>query len=143
MTPRPCQFPLDPHEQLLVFDGICRVCSGWARFLLRFDTNARISLTTIQSKTGEAILSELGLDQAPLETLVFVTNGIAYFQTDAILRVLGQLPAGWRFLLLLYVIPHPIRDWLYVRLARNRYRWFGQRDTCFVPDASTEARFRN
>lgn len=143
MTPKPCTFPLEPGERLLVFDGVCKVCSSWARFILRFDRDARIRMTTIQSEAGLTILKELGLDDGPLETLVFVENGVACFQSDAIFEVFRQLPPIWRVILIFRIVPRPVRDWLYLRLARNRYRLFGKRETCFMPGPEVASRFRD
>jgi predicted DCC family thiol-disulfide oxidoreductase YuxK len=77
MKPQPCFFPLRPDERLLVFDGVCRLCSGWARFVLRYDHGHKITLTTVQSETGQKILTELGLDTISPESIVFIENGTA------------------------------------------------------------------
>jgi len=143
MLPEPCNFPLEPGERLLVFDGVCNICSGWARFILRHDRDARIHKTTIQSDTGTAILNQLGLDTEALETLVFLQDGVAYFQTDAIFEVFRQLPPIWRWVLIFRIVPRPVRNWFYLRLARNRYRIMGKRDACFLPDPDVAARFRD
>ncbi len=68
---------------------------------------------------------------------------MARFKSDAIFEVMRQLPAPWRLALVFRIVPRPIRDWCYVRIARNRYRLFGMRDTCFVPTPDVMARFRD
>lgn len=143
MKPKPCSFKLGPDERLLVFDGICRLCSGWARFVLRYDHESKITLTTVQSETGQAILTQLGLDTISPESIVFIENGTAYFESDAIFRIIGQLSSGWHILLVFRVIPLPVRDWVYLKIARNRYRLFGKREICFIPTPENAARFRD
>ena len=39
------------------------------------------------------------------------------------------------------IVPRPLRDWLYDRIALNRYRLFGRRQTCFVPTDEIADRF--
>jgi len=143
MKPKPCSFQLGPDERLLVFDGVCRLCSGWARFVLRYDHERRLTLTTVQSDTGQKILTELGLDKIAPESIVFIENGTAHFESDAIFRIVGHLAPAWRVLLILRVIPLSWRDWVYLKIARNRYRLFGKRNICFIPTPEYSARFRD
>jgi predicted DCC family thiol-disulfide oxidoreductase YuxK len=143
MKPQPCFFPLRPDERLLVFDGVCRLCSGWARFVLRYDHGHKITLTTVQSETGQKILTELGLDTISPESIVFIENGTAWFESDAIFRIIGHLSPVWRVLRVFRIVPRSVRDWVYTKIARNRYRLFGRRDICFVPTPEHSTRFRD
>lgn len=143
MKPQPCSFPLAPGERLLVFDGVCRLCSGWARFVLRYDHEHKITLATVQSETGQYILAELGLDTISPESIVFIENGTAWFESDAIFRIIEQLSAPWHIFLVFRIVPRALRDWLYGVIARNRYRLFGRRDVCFIPTPENSARFRD
>ena len=143
MKPQPVRYPLTPGERLIVFDGVCKLCSGWARFVLRYDHNAKITLTTVQSQTGHDILSELGISIDSPETVVFIDGGTAYFKSDAIFRIIAQLRWPWQPLRVFTILPRGFRDWCYTLIARNRYRLFGMRDTCFLPTPEHEARFRD
>ncbi len=143
MKPQPVDYPLAAGERLIVFDGVCRLCSGWARFVLRYDHDRKITLATVQSATGNDILSRLGVSISDPETVVFIEDGTAYFKSDAIFRIVAQLRWPWQPLRAFAILPRGFRDWCYSLIARNRYRLFGMRDTCFLPTTEYEARFRD
>ena len=126
---------------VLVFDGVCVLCSRWVHFILRHDRAARIRLAPMQSQAGRALLARFGLDPDDPLSLLYVVNGCGYQDSDAILRVLASFGGAWRATTLLRVIPRFVRDPLYRWLARNRYRWFGRTDQCLVPAPDQAARF--
>jgi predicted DCC family thiol-disulfide oxidoreductase YuxK len=126
---------------ILVFVAECLLCSGWVQFLLRRDRERRFRFASMQSDAGRALLTRAGVDAQDPETFVLVDGEHIYSQSDAILRVLRTLGWPWRISAVLRVIPAALRDVLYRWLARNRYRWFGRRQTCYVPEAHDAARF--
>ncbi|WP_299591191.1 thiol-disulfide oxidoreductase DCC family protein [uncultured Microbulbifer sp.] len=128
-------------DRVVLFDGVCRLCSFWARFLLRFDRDRNFKLATVQSEEGQAILSFFNMPLDEYETMLLVEGSRMYVKSDAILRVVAQLPFPWSAVTGFRLIPAPLRDWVYDRVARNRYRLFGKRSQCAMPDAADEARF--
>jgi predicted DCC family thiol-disulfide oxidoreductase YuxK len=72
---------------------------------------------------------------------LLVLEGRVYTELDAFIEIARRFDGFWRLMPILYVIPRPLRDWLYLRIARNRYRWFGKRDTCYLPTPELAARF--
>ncbi|AWH54488.1 hypothetical protein C1924_15535 [Stenotrophomonas sp. ESTM1D_MKCIP4_1] len=132
----------DPHPSaVIVFDGVCALCSRWVRFLLRFDRQGRYRFAAMQGAQGSALLRANGLDpHDPLSFLLVDAQG-AWSDTDAILRVLTGLGGVWRVAGLLRVLPRRVRDVAYRALARNRYRWFGRHDACYLPTPEQAARF--
>lgn len=132
---------IGPHEQVVLFDGVCKLCNGWAKFLIRHDHQRRFRLASVQSPQGQALLEWCGMPTDEYETLVLIRNGRPHKRSDAILRILGGLPMPWRLGVVGRIIPGPIRDWLYDRIARNRYRLFGKYDTCLVLTPDHRSRF--
>jgi predicted DCC family thiol-disulfide oxidoreductase YuxK len=129
---------LDP---VVVFDGVCRLCSGWVQFLLRHDRSGRIRFAPMQGLTGRALLQQHGLDPDDPLSFLWVESGRGYRNSDAILRIVDGLGGAWRLLRILRLLPRPLRDTGYRLIARNRYRWFGRRDACLLPDEAVAARF--
>ncbi|HDS1038853.1 TPA: thiol-disulfide oxidoreductase DCC family protein [Stenotrophomonas maltophilia] len=126
---------------VIVFDGVCALCSRWVRFLLRFDRHGRYRFAAMQGAQGSTLLRAHGLDpNDPLSFLLVDEQG-AWTDTDAILRVLVGLGDVWRLAGLLRVLPSRWRDVAYRALARNRYRWFGRHDTCYLPTPEQATRF--
>ncbi|WP_179460408.1 thiol-disulfide oxidoreductase DCC family protein [Stenotrophomonas sp. JAI102] len=130
-----------PAEPVIVFDGVCALCSRWVRFLLRFDTRGRYRFAAMQGAQGRALLQAHGLDPEDPTSFLLLDAGRAWTDTDAIIRVLTGLGGAWRLLGVLRWMPRRLRDPAYRALARNRYRWFGRHDTCFLPTAEQAARF--
>ena len=126
---------------IVVFDAHCLLCSGWVQFLLRHDHKQRLKFTSIQSVAGVAMLKRAGLDNQNLETLLVVASDRHYCNTAAIFRVLYALGWPWRCAWLGWLIPSPLRDGLYRYIAINRYRLFGQRETCLIPSDEYRNRF--
>lgn len=127
---------------VIVFDGVCVLCSRWVDFILRHDIAGRFQLAAMQGSHGRNLLARHGLSPNDPASLLLVQDNRGYTDTDAIIRVLQALGAGWRLLgTLLKLVPPRIRDSLYRWLARNRYRLFGQRTQCRVPDPGQAWRF--
>lgn len=136
-----CPPGIGPDDRVVLFDGVCRLCNGWARFLIRHDTRRRFRLCTVQSPEGQAILAWLGLPTDHYETLVLVEGPRAFMRTAAFIRVVARLGLPWKLAALAWVLPRPLRDWLYDRIALNRYRLFGRYDTCLLPTPDHLERF--
>jgi len=126
---------------VLVFDGVCVLCSRWVRFILRHDRSATVRLASMQSTSGRALLTQYGLDPDDPFSLLYVVDGRGFVDSEAILRVLDSLGGAWRFAAIFRAVPRRLRDAGYRWLARNRYRWFGRTDQCLVPAPEQAVRF--
>lgn len=132
---------LSPGERVVLFDGVCKLCNGWAKFLIRHDQQQLFRLASVQSAEGQAILQYFGLPLDHFDTMVYVEDGQLLVRSSAVLRILALLPAPWRWLAWLRLCPAPLRDWCYDRIALNRYRLFGRYDSCLIPSADHAKRF--
>ncbi len=135
--------PVDPREHpILLFDGVCNLCAGAVRFAITRDRDARLRFTPLQSPVGQDLLRRHGYEPDALDTVVLIDAAGAHVRSTAALRLLGQLPAPWRWLgPPLLLLPRRLRDVVYDFVARHRYRWFGRRDACLVPTPELRARF--
>jgi predicted DCC family thiol-disulfide oxidoreductase YuxK len=124
----------------VLFDGVCVLCSWWVRFIIERDPDARFRFTPIQSPYGRILAEIFDIDKDAPETNAVVFAGAAYFKSDAAIYALQSLPK-WRWVCVLKGIPRPLRDWLYDRVARNRYSLFGRTESCLVPTPDIARRF--
>jgi len=124
---------LDPNARVIVFDGICHVCSGGVRFLAQHRIEPPFELIPMQSAEGKALLEQFGIDTDDPATFLVLDRGLVLTQSDASIHVMAAIGGLWRLAAAGRVIPRPWRNWLYRLLARNRYRWFGRRTTCYLP----------
>ena len=125
-------------SRIILFDGVCVLCSRWLRFVTARDVDHRFRFVAIQSPEGRTIAGRWHIDPDNPDTFALVTNDIAYLRSDAVLRILSALP-GWRWTYAFRAVPDTWRDALYGMIARNRYRWFGRLDACMLP-AGDDAR---
>jgi predicted DCC family thiol-disulfide oxidoreductase YuxK len=127
-------------DGLIVFDGVCVLCSGWVQFLIRRDRDEIFRFTPIQSTYGGDLAAKLGIDREAPESNAVIFGGTAYFKFDSVMQALGRLPR-WRWLRAFAIVPRPLRDWIYDRIAKNRYRMFGKTESCMMPTPSLMRRF--
>ena len=130
-----------PAENLVLFDGVCNFCNASVQFILRHDHRQVFSFAPIQSEPGQRIFRAQGLDPADAQTFLVVSHGRVLLRSEAALEVARQLGGAWRLLGVLRIVPRAWRDWAYTLLARNRYRWFGRRETCLIPTPEVRQRF--
>ena len=130
-----------PPKPVIIFDGVCNLCSGLVRFLLERDPRGEFLLASYQSPAGRRLLERFGVDPDSVATVYLLEGGRLYSRSAALLRVARRLRFPWKLAAALVLLPRPWRDRLYDWIARNRYRWFGKRDTCRVPTAAERARF--
>jgi predicted DCC family thiol-disulfide oxidoreductase YuxK len=137
--------PAVPHfpddRPVIVFDGKCVLCSGFAQFVIRHDRAAKFRLLAAQSALGEALYRHFALDPVNYETYILLQNGVAYLRSEAAIRILEGLTLPWRLASICRVCPLSIRDRVYDFIARHRLRWFGATSACYVPAATEADRF--
>lgn len=131
----------DDGRPLIVYDGVCVLCSRFVRFVVRRDRAACFRFTAAQSPLGQALYRHYGLDPVAFETNLLIADGRMYAKMDAFAGIMARLPWPWRALAAARVLPRPLGRWLYDRIARNRYRVFGRLHACMVPSAGVRSRF--
>jgi salicylate hydroxylase len=120
-------------KPLIVFDGMCVLCSANARFVLNHDRRSLFRLTTAQGPLGEALYRHYGLANGDYETMLVLERGLLLTESDAAIAIARGLGWPWRAAAAARIVPKSLRDSFYRLVARNRYRWFGKRDSCWVP----------
>ena len=128
-------------QAIIVFDGVCHLCNGWVQFLLRVDRREQFCFASMQSDRGRHLLSAHGLDPDDPNSFLLLSGGVARTDSDAILAVLNLLGGIWKLSGVFRAVPAALRDPLYRWVARNRYRLFGKRQVCLLPDATVAHRF--
>jgi len=129
------------QNPVILFDGICNLCSGWVQFLIRKDTNMKFRFAPIQSETGQRLLHTVGLENSNIETVIYLKENECFRESTAVLEILKDLGGLWTFASVLKLIPGTLRDGFYRFIAKKRYRFFGKRTTCFIPTPENQKRF--
>ncbi|WP_245525677.1 MULTISPECIES: DCC1-like thiol-disulfide oxidoreductase family protein [unclassified Mesorhizobium] len=123
-----------------MFDGVCVLCSGFVRMVVRLDRKSRFRFATAQSPFGEALFRKHGLRTDSYETNLVIIDGAAFTRLDSFIAVMAELGWPWRAAKFLLLLPRPVRGWLYDRVAKNRYALFGRKDHCEIPSAEMKGR---
>jgi predicted DCC family thiol-disulfide oxidoreductase YuxK len=132
--------PFDDANPVVFMDGDCVLCTQGAKIIARLDRAGEFRICPIQSSLGTSVLKHYGLEPDDPESWLYLVDGNAYTSLDAMIRA-GRRMGGWGRLAGVFgILPQPVQDWLYRRLARNRYRLFGRTDMCAVPDAGLKQR---
>ena len=119
-----------PTKPIVLFDGVCNLCAGAVRWVIPRDPEGIIAFASLQSPIGIRLAAQYGIDAGNLASVILIHNGRAYQESAAALRLLGLLPGQAQLLAGFTVVPAFIRDPIYRWVARNRYGWFGQSDSC-------------
>ena len=133
----------DENKLIILFDGVCNMCIGSVQFIIKKDSKDIFRLASIQSSVGQEIIKKYSIDIQKKDSIVLINGGNISYQSTAVLYVLYKLNTFWKFFLIFYVIPYPIRDYIYYLVAKSRYSLFGKRDTCIVPDEYIKSKFLN
>ncbi|NYE28769.1 putative DCC family thiol-disulfide oxidoreductase YuxK [Rhodanobacter sp. K2T2] len=129
------------NRPIVVFDGVCLLCNRWVDFLLRHDRVGRYRLAAMQGNHGRRLLLTHGLSADDPSSFLLVQDGLGFTDTEALIRVLAGLGRGWQIVAwMIRAVPRFVRDPTY-RVARHRYRLFGRRTHCRLPDPAYVERF--
>ena len=127
---------------IVLFDGVCNLCSAAVRFIVERDPEARFKFASLQSDVGVRLLAEHSIARTDEpETMLLVEDGVVYDRSTAALRVARRLSGLWKLAWAFIVVPRPLRDAAYRFVAKRRYRWFGKQESCMVPTPELRERF--
>jgi predicted DCC family thiol-disulfide oxidoreductase YuxK len=130
-------------QSIILFDGICNLCNSSVQYVIKHDPAALFKFAPLQSEAGQHLLRQYDLPQNNLNSFVLLQNNKAYTQSTAALKVSKELKGPARLLYGFIIVPAFIRDWVYKLVANKRYKWFGKRDECLMPDPLLKERFLN
>jgi predicted DCC family thiol-disulfide oxidoreductase YuxK len=126
---------------IILFDGVCNFCNRTVNTILKYDKQAYFQFAPSQSNTAMQRFQALSIDQKSIDSVILIDNEKVFTKTDAVIQIATQL-SGWPSLFrFLKFIPKPLRDFGYDLIANNRYRLFGKKDNCMIPDVSIRHRF--
>ncbi len=125
----------------ILFDGVCNLCNASVRFIAANDPAGRFRFAALQSPQAAATLARFGRAPGTFDSVVLIDGDHLYERSEAALRIAAELRAPWTFARVLLALPLGVRDAAYAWVARNRYRTFGRREHCAIPDAELAKRF--
>jgi len=128
-------------RNIIFFDGVCNLCNGAVTFIIKRDRKNQFHFASLQSEFARDFLSNFPGLPPGLDSIVYVEAGKAYYKSAAAIRIAVKLGGTYKVAVIFKVLPRKLGDRLYDYIARNRYKWFGKRESCMVPDPSLQSRF--
>jgi predicted DCC family thiol-disulfide oxidoreductase YuxK len=132
---------IEPGRSIVLFDGICNLCSGSVAFVIARDPGGRFAFAALQTDAARTLLRQVSAPESLPDSIVLIEDGRVYTRSTAALRIARGLRFPWPLASAFFAVPRPVRDWVYDAVARNRYRWFGQRAVCMMPTPDIRRRF--
>jgi predicted DCC family thiol-disulfide oxidoreductase YuxK len=126
---------------IILFDGVCNFCNASVNFIIAHDKKNHFKFAAIQSKTGEELLKKYNIDESITDSAVLIENNKSYIKSTAVLRITKHLNGLYPLLYIFIIIPTFIRDGVYDFISRNRYKWFGKKESCMIPTEEMKSKF--
>lgn len=132
---------IGPDAKIIFFDGVCNLCNASVNYVIDHDKRKSFAFASLQSPFAMETLKAYGIDNEKLESLVLKKGNTVYRKSSAALEIARELDGLWPLLYILRIIPEFVRDFIYDLIAKNRYSWFGKRDSCRIPTPELKERF--
>jgi predicted DCC family thiol-disulfide oxidoreductase YuxK len=127
-------------EKIILFDGVCNLCNSSVQFIIKRDPKGRFKFASLQSEIGQLLLEQHGFHNG-VDSFVLIENQRIYFKSSAALKVCRNLNGIWKVFSILRILPPVFRDFFYDIVAKNRYNWFGKKESCMIPTNEMKKRF--
>ena len=133
---------LPENKKIILFDGVCNLCNGAVLKTIKYDKKNQFVFTALDSDTGKKILNHLKINTAKVDSIILYEPNLAYYiKSSAALKVMNDFGGFWKLNNIFWVVPKPIRDMVYDFIAKNRYKWFGKKESCMIPTPELKAKF--
>ncbi len=127
--------------KIILFDGVCNLCNGAVNFVIQRDKKDKFKFAALQSETGLQLIFKFKIDTAELDSILLVDGEKYYDKSTAALHIAKYLSGAYPLLFMFIIVPKFIRDAIYDYIAKNRYKWFGRKESCMIPTAELKEKF--
>ena len=129
------------HQKIVLFDGVCNLCSSSVQFILKHDKKNQFLFGSLQGHYGQEMLQKYQLPSSEFNSFMLIEEGNLYTKSTGALRMLKHIGGFWSLAYVFIIVPKFIRDAVYNLVARNRYKWFGKKNECWLPRPEWKAKF--
>ncbi|NVJ89514.1 MAG: DUF393 domain-containing protein [Flavobacteriaceae bacterium] len=133
---------LPKHKKIILFDGVCNLCNSFVNKIIEKDKKNIFVFAAIESEIGNKITDYLKIDTTKIESIILYEPNVSYdLKSTAALKIMKEFGGFWCFVQISYILPEFFRDAIYDVVAKNRYKWFGKKDSCMIPIPELKAKF--
>ena len=131
-----------PGKKIILFDGVCNLCNGAVQFIIKHDKKDIFRFVALQSDLGKEICNYIGIDQSKIDSIILYHPGVAYYyKSSAVLEIGEDLGGIYNLASILKIFPEKLRNYIYDYIAKNRYKWYGKKESCMIPTPELKAKF--
>ena len=129
-------------KKIILTDGVCNLCNGIVLKIIKYDKKNTFLFTNLQSETGKELTKYLGIDTKKIDAIILYEPGVSYeVKSSAALKIMEDFGGIWNLSYVLQIFPVGFRDVIYDIIAKNRYKWFGKKESCMMPTPEIKAKF--
>ncbi|MDX6181501.1 thiol-disulfide oxidoreductase DCC family protein [Flavobacterium sp. Fl-77] len=130
------------NKKIILFDGLCNLCNGAVQFIIKRDKKDVFRFVALQSELGIEICRYIGIDQQKIDSIVLYKPAVAYYyKSTAVLEIADELGGFYGLLAVFKIVPEKVRNYIYDYIAKNRYKWYGKKESCMIPTPELKAKF--
>lgn len=133
---------LPNDKKIILFDGVCNLCNSSVQYVIQRDKKDEFRFIALQSELGQKIIKHIGIANTNIDSIVLYLPGIAYYyKSSAVIEIAKSLQGFFNYGMLFRLLPNALRDVVYDYIARNRYKWYGKKESCMIPTPELKAKF--
>ncbi|WP_347175301.1 thiol-disulfide oxidoreductase DCC family protein [Polaribacter uvawellassae] len=130
------------NKQLVLFDGVCNFCNASVLKIIKKDTQNLFLFASLQSEIGKQITNHFKIDTKKTDSIILVTSKDNYYsKSSAALKIAKHFGRFWMLFQIFWILPKAFRDFFYDYIAKNRYKWFGKKESCMIPTPELKSKF--
>ena len=131
---------IDNGSIIIVFDGYCVLCDNFVKWIAKKDKYNKIHFTTFESDYINKNYSEIKLKNS---VVVINSKKIFFKKSEAVILCLKTIDYNKTLIAILEIIPKTILDIGYSLVAFFRYKIFGKKKICSLPNTIISERMLN
>ncbi|MGK0447769.1 MAG: putative DCC family thiol-disulfide oxidoreductase YuxK [Polaribacter sp.] len=127
-------FDIPKNKKIVIFDGVCNLCNSSVLKVIKNDKKNTFLFAALQSKSGQEIINYLKIDISKIDSIILYEPGVSYdIKSTAVLKVMNDFGGLWFLTQAFFIFPEVLRNFIYDYIAKNRYKWFGKKESCMIP----------
>jgi len=129
------------NHKIILFDGVCNLCNSTVTFVIKRDKKDVFRFAALQDEAGKRLIKKHAIDISKVDSILFVDGVKMFSKSTAALKIAKNMSGLYPLIYAFMIVPKFIRDWIYDYVARNRYRWYGKKDSCMIPTPELRRKF--
>ncbi|PHS60900.1 MAG: thiol-disulfide oxidoreductase [Flavobacterium sp.] len=129
------------NHKIILFDGVCNLCNASVNFVIKRDKNDVFRFAALQSEIGNKYISELNINPLDTDSIILIDEDKCYVKSTAALHITKSMSGAYPLLFGFIIVPKFIRNWVYDYVAKNRYKWYGKKESCMIPSEELKRKF--